>query len=292
VNRSYAHFCGIAGVALGACLLSPLRTAAQDTTLDRVQHLTATGRFTDARNTLAQWEQQYAGPSSNATAADRARALYLRGTLATAAKEAEEAFLGVVLSYPSTDAAPQALLRLGQGLLAGGEAQRAVGYLERLRNDYPRSSARETGWLWLARAQLAAGSAREACTTAREGLRSTRSENLRLLLEIERDRACRTGPSPTTAPAPPPTADAAKKDARFAVQAAAFRERASAIATASQMREKGFDARVVTTPGSDLFRVRFGYFATSAAATDAARRVREAGFTAFVVNDVATERSP
>lgn len=163
---------------------------AQDSTLDRVQNLVATGRFTDARNTLAEWERRFADPRSNASAADRARALYLRGTLAGDPKEAEEAFVAVVLSYPSSAVAPGALLRLGQGLLTAGEPRRAVAYLERLISDYPGTPQRETGWVWLARAQFAAGSATAACTTARSGIDAVTDANLRTLIELERDQAC------------------------------------------------------------------------------------------------------
>lgn len=177
---------------LVAVLLTTAAAAAhaQDGTLDRVQNLIGTGRFTEAASTLERWEKEYADPRSDASTADRARALYLRGVLSTDLRDAEDAFLGVVLSYPSSAVAPEALLRLGQGLLTADEPRRAVAYLERLRSDYPGTSARETGMLWLARAQLAAGSPAAACRTAREGGDGASSANLRTLLDIERDRAC------------------------------------------------------------------------------------------------------
>jgi cell division septation protein DedD len=188
-------------------LLGAAPASAQDATLDRVQNLVATGRFTEARNTLDQWEQRYADPRSNASAADRARAMYLRGTLSTDAKQAEDAFVGVVLSYPSSAVAPDALLRLGQGLLTAGEPRRAVAYLERLQSDYPGTPQRETGWVWLARAHLAAGAPAAACNTARAGLEAVSSANLRTLIELERDQACaRAGAAtPAVAAGPPPT---------------------------------------------------------------------------------------
>jgi cell division septation protein DedD len=195
-------------VLLACALLAPPALSAQDGSLDRVQNLMATGRFTEARNTLEQWERTYADPRSSAAPADRARALFLRGALSPEAKEAEDAFVAVILSYPSSDVAPEALLRLGQALLTGGEARRAVAYLERLRNDYPGAAQRETGWLWLARAQLAAGSPAAACTTARQGVGAASSANLRTLIEIEQDRACGAGAqrnvAATPRPAPPP----------------------------------------------------------------------------------------
>jgi cell division septation protein DedD len=314
-------------VLLGFALLAPPALYAQDGSLDRVQNLIATGRFTEALNTLEQWERSYADPRSSAAPADRARALFLRGALSTEAKEAEDAFISVVLSYPSSDVAPEALLRLGQALLTGGEARRAVAYLERLRNDYPGAAQRETGWLWLARAQLAAGSPAAACTTARHGVGAASSANLRTLIEIEQDRACgagaqgsvaatprsapapaetRTAPAatPRSAPAPaetrtappaatPPPAERASATAlrgNFAVQTGAYREASSARTIADQMRAKGFDVRVVLVGDSPLHRVRFGAFASNAEAAAAARAVQAAGFATIIVNDVRLER--
>ena len=172
-----------------ALLASASAAHAQDGRLDRVENLIATGRLTEARNTLTQWERDN-GPLSDATAEDRARALYLVGALTSDVAAAEDAFIGVVLSYPSSQVAPKALLRLGQGLYTAGDTDRAIMFLERLRSDYPRSTERETGLLWLTRAQLARGDAAAACGTARESLFGTTNENVRTLIEIERDRAC------------------------------------------------------------------------------------------------------
>ena len=290
-------------IALTLLLGTVGRVAAQDATLDRVQNLAATGRFTEARNTLDEWERQSADARSTATASDRARALYLRGTLTTDPKAAEEIYISVVLSHPSADVAPHALLRLGQGLIAAGEPRRALAYLERLRTDYPRSSARETGWLWLARAHQAVGAPAAACSAARDGLGATQSENLRILLELERDRACAAAPAAASGappksqpgsgaqPAPPQRIVNTAEQGRFTVQTGAFRDRASADSFARELKVKGFDARVVNTEGNPLYRVRYGFFKTSADADSAARRVRDAGFTAIVVSDVAVERS-
>jgi hypothetical protein len=360
-------------IAIALALVLAATTAhAQDTALDRVQNLINTGRLTDARNTLAQWERTHGDPTSNASTADRARALYLTGVLSTDPAAAEDAFLNVVLSYPSSAVAPEALLRLGQGLYTAGETQRAITWLQRLQSDYPPSTARETGALWLARAQLAHGAAADACGTARESLAATTNPNLRTLIEIERDRACAesggaathavvaatpaaaaTAAAPATstaAAAPPPTATvpaattsmpalpdlgiavdanvqdneparpatprttaapasdtrgvssatngthmessaAARTDVgEFAVQSAAFSQRQAAERIAAEMKSKGFDVRIVTVPGSPLFRVRHGAFATSRDAAAAALRVRDAGFATFIVNDVRLER--
>ena len=76
----------------------------------------------------------------------------------------------------------------------------------------------------------------------------------------------------------------------YAVQAAAFSQRQPADRIAAEMKSKGFDVRIVTVPGSPLFRVRYGAFATNRDAAAAALRVRDAGFATFIVNDVRLER--
>jgi tetratricopeptide (TPR) repeat protein len=283
---------------------------AQDSALDRIQNLIATGRFTEARTTLERWERDHGDPRSGAAAGDRARALYLRGVLSGDARAAEDAFVNVVLSHPSSAAAPDALLRLGQALLTAGEAQRALAYLERLRSDYPGVPARETGLLWLARAQLATGSAAAACTTAREGAAAASAPHLRTLFDVERDRACsgnavpraqQTVPPPPqqqpaqTAVQPPPTqggrtAAPPALTGDFAVQTGAFRELRSAENVAAQMRARGLDVRVVLVGDSPLYRVRSGAFATTNEANTAATRIRNAGFAVVIVNDVQQER--
>jgi cell division septation protein DedD len=302
-----------------ACLLiivlllaaaQPARAQAADRTLDRIGNLIATGRFTEARNTLDRWERDHGDPRSGASAGDRARALYLRGILTGDAREAEDAFVRVVLSFPSSNVAPDALLRLGQGLLTGGEARRAVAYLERLRSDYPGAAARETGLLWLARAQLAAGMAAAACTTARDGAATAGTPQMRTLMELERDRACTaTPPPPALQTVPPPQGvpqgvpqapqappvqagrDAATQPlaGRYAVQTGAYRELRSAENIARQMRDRGFDARVVLVGDSPLYRVRYGTFETGNEADAAATRIRNAGFAVIIVNDVERE---
>jgi cell division septation protein DedD len=283
---------------------------AQDAALDRVQNLAATGRFTEARNMLEQWERSFADPRSSATPSDRARALYLRGVLSTDPKDAEEAFLAVALSYPSSSSAPGALLRLGQGLLATGEANRAVAYLERLRADYPGSPHRETGWLWLARAHMAAGSPVAACAAAREGITQASSANLVTLLELERDNTCavqREAPFPTTqvavdpdpnepqrpaarpqtaAPAAP--APAAARDepsaTRAPVPAAAPTPATTPAPTPATPTPATTPAvRRDAPPAAAQFAVQAGAFRERAAAESIARELRAQGFDARVV---------
>ena len=114
--------------------------------LDRVESMLASGRLTDARNTLDRWIAEHPPGSRSATSEQQAHALLLQGRLNADLREAEDAYLAVVLSYPTSRYAPEALLRLGQVLVAIGmadddpdEAARGAAYLERLLDDYPGS---------------------------------------------------------------------------------------------------------------------------------------------------------
>jgi cell division septation protein DedD len=294
-------------VALFTLLAAP-SAHAQDATLARVDSLTAAGRLSDARATLAAWRGRHPTGSPDAEPAAHAQALFLEGRLATDAAAAIEAYLALALAYPTSGFAPAALLRLGQGLLAAGDAPRAAAYLERLTADYPRASERPAGLLWLARAHAAARRPDRACTTARTGVEAgaAADPDIRALLRSEEEAACRTAeasndPPPAEPPAartetPPARTEPARPalerpaNARFAAQAGAFRDHDAAHALAQRLASAGFDARVVILDGSALARVRVGAFARAADAEAEAARLRTRGIDAIVVDDVQRER--
>jgi hypothetical protein len=144
----------------------------QEDQLDRVAALSAAGRLSEARVTLERWQTQ--NQNSNVPGETRARVLMLSAQLAVDTEAALDAYRSVALSYPTSRYAGEALLRLGQGLVAsatasGGDlrdAERAIVYLARLISDHPRSAQRTLAIAWLAHAHLAAGQRDEACRIA------------------------------------------------------------------------------------------------------------------------------
>lgn len=171
--------------------------AAQSRTIDpalvHVDSLIAAGRLADARTALADWS----AAAADAPGADRAAAGVLRGRLARTWTEAEEAYLSTAVRYPVTAHAPEALLRLGQGLVTAAEAgtaadaaRRAVAWLQRLVNDYPTAPARPAGFLWLARALNADGSTPAACTRLRQAPVAAADSITASLIESDRRRLC------------------------------------------------------------------------------------------------------
>jgi tetratricopeptide (TPR) repeat protein len=277
----------------------PTDAAAQSAAaLDRVDAALAAGRLTEARETLDRWQRASA---ARADGEERARALLLQARLAGDTDAAFDAFLGVVLAHPSSAAAPEALLRLGQGLVAAGEHARAAAYLERRATDYPGAPRLAEGLLWLARAQRLAGQRASACTTASRARETDgQPHDLRALIELELESACTSSAAVTgSAVAGSATAGAAGDGSAassaatgaYSVQAGAFREAAGAERVARALREAGFDARVAIIEGSPLHRVRIGRFANARDAAAVAGRLTAVGHAAIIVDDVIRERS-
>ncbi|MFO7892139.1 MAG: SPOR domain-containing protein [Longimicrobiales bacterium] len=266
-------------------LAAPAAGAGQVPTLERVDSLITAGEYGSGRAILDQWwsaRDEFDVPGS-----DMARALMLRAQLATDLETAEPDYLAVILGYPTSPHAPEALLRLGQGLLANGDATRAAAYLERLVADYPGRPQRTVGLLWLARASTAARRPEAACSAARQGLQATNDPDLRTMLQVEAGASCTVR---SDRPDQPEPAQAATGE--FAVQTGAFRYRRSADELIERLRQAGHQPRIVRVPGSDLLRVRVGRFESSDPAGRLVTELRDQGFDAVVVRDAHEERQP
>lgn len=303
----------VLGMLAGAGLAGAIPAVAQVPTLDRVDSLVTAGAYDDARTTLDRWWS--AREAFDVPGSDRVRAHMLRAGLRTTPGEAESDYLSVVLGYPTSEHAPMALLRLGQGLVASGDHQRAAGYLQRLVADYPGTPERTSATLWLARAQNGLRRSAAACRTARIGLeaagdRSDLAERLR----IEEAAACEIGERVTDAAQPTPQRPAGRAEpqavpagdraagpagdtaeqpgGRYTAQTGAFRYRDGAESLMTRLRDRGYEPRAVLVPVNHLLRVRVGRFTTAAEAAGLVRTLKAAGFDAFVVSDADRERAP
>jgi TolA-binding protein len=205
--------------ALAACA-APLE-ARQTDPLDAIEQLAGQGRLTDARAALERWGTDH--PETAAVASElRARALMLRARLAVDPQSAESSYLAVALGYPTTSWAPEALLRLGQGLVAAAEAGRteaagrAAGYLDRLISDYPGNPNRPAGILWLVRAHSLAGRVARACATARDALAvGVPDEAVQNLIRLEFASRCQGDAIPQGSPDSAPSVAAATGRGRW-----------------------------------------------------------------------------
>lgn len=79
------------------------------------------------------------------------QALFWRASLAASAADAESDYKHIVVDYPLTPQAPDALLRLAQLELARGDRDAALGHLQRIPRDYPHSKSLARANYWIAR---------------------------------------------------------------------------------------------------------------------------------------------
>jgi hypothetical protein len=252
--------------------LLPAAASAQRATLDQVDSLANAGQVAEARAALELWRK------SNAL---DARATFLSARLSLRAEDAEDAYLSVALSHPTSPYAAESLLRLGQARLTAGDHKQAAFYLRRVVSDYPRSEHHEAAQQWLQRitpSQLSAAAAPNASTPA--------PVNRQQPMPKPRD----VQPSDTR-PSIPLNTQVPAAAARIAVQVAAFRELAGARSVAAQLRRAGIaDVRLVTVPDNALIRVRVGKFESSAAAATTISKIKAGGLSAVIVSDVQREQ--
>lgn len=232
-------------------------SAQQGATLDQVESQLKLGQLVQARALLAQWKQAH--PGAQPSSEDGARATYLAARLATRADDAEDAYLTVAISAPSSSPyIAESLLRVGQAEMTKGAPRNAVPYLQRLVDNYPTSEFAALGKEWLGRAAA---------------------------LPTDDARPNRKATGENASAAAPAGA------LRFAIQVAAFRDRNGARSVAQNLKQAGYEqVRLVTVPGNELVRVRVGRFASETAASDVLKRLQAAGYKPVVAADVQREK--
>jgi cell division septation protein DedD len=262
-----------------------------DSLFSRAQQLVSEGNGAAGRALV----DSVLGASSEGSA-QFAEALYWRAVLAESGASAQHDYLRLAIEYPSSDRAPDALLRLAQLELARGDREAGVRHLERLSRDYPTSRVAPRADYWRARTLMdsnlpsAMGAACAAIARARA---SAPAEDVELRNQIDfHARRCdgaggvaatasdSTGRPASTRPAPPKApADAA--EGRFSVQVAAYARQPDAEALAARLRRRSLGARVVSA--SDMHRVWIGKYQTRTEANAAMQELKRSGIAGFVV---------
>jgi len=230
----------------------------------------------------------------------RAQALFWRGQLAADVAAAQLDFSRIVVEYPLSPRAADALLGLAQFDVARGDATAAQRYLDRLVLEHPASSAATEGYFWLGRMRLEAGDGRGGCTALDSALARLRPQDVERRNMVEfAAQPCRSGaafaapPAAAAAAAPPGRTATAPGTAsttraptgpQWSVQAGAFGSKADADRHAARLKAKGHEARVWNaTPNRLPWRVRVGRFATRAEATALVARLKRDGIDSFIV---------
>ncbi|HET8773686.1 MAG TPA: SPOR domain-containing protein [Thermoanaerobaculia bacterium] len=274
-------------VVLGVCaalVIQPRAGVAQDgvdSALIRIERLVVAGDRSSAR--VLTDSLIGALPPDSPRLAD---ALYWRAQSAMSAADAERDYLRIALEHPFTARAPEALLALAQLEFARGDRNAARRRFDRVLRDYPTGKHLARASLWSGRLAIEDRDYASGCATLNSARSLVASDQVELrnqfdyfLAQCERaPTAADTASTPaTTEPASTPGATAVQ----FTVQVAAYTVRRDATATATRLKERGFDVRVVGDRAP--FRVRVGRYPTRAAAMAALSRMRAARVDGMVV---------
>jgi cell division septation protein DedD len=269
----------LAVLAAGAAL-GPGPAAAQVGDLDAVEALAAAGRVADARVALEDW---WDGWRDEASRLDRQRAIWLRGVLTVDLSLAEMDFQRLALEFPGGPYTAGALLRLGHAAQARDDLVTAAGYFEGVSRDYPGTSEATEADQWLQRWDVLVTEARARALAAEAAAGAGAAG---AAAGVPGD------PIPTEPEAAPSEPDMEQEDrtGEYAVQLGAFRSVDRARIVEERARSAGLAPRIVMVEGSELIRIRVGWYQTSRSATEAMREIRELGLEAAVVRDAQRER--
>ncbi len=234
----------------------PTVARGQSRTLQRIETLISTGDVAAAREELADWWEE-GFPS--ASRQDIQQGYWLRGKLTVDPDIAEVDYTRLVVEFPGGRYSDQALLRLAYASQARGDLAHALEHIRMLFRDYPSSPTRLDAERWLSEFGAEAAAAQPEPPPTREGAEG-------------RPRR--------------PTAEAT---GRYTVQVGAFASSDRARTLADQIREEGFETRIVQIPESRWIRVRVGRFQTQAQARELITRIRSLGFDAALASDVDKE---
>lgn len=275
---------GFDRIGFGMCLVLLLSSApvapaaAQESALDEVEALVASGRVDSARERLLAWWESGREQSEGV---ERQRALWLRGRLTVDPGMARRDYMRLVLEHPGGPYSAVALQRLAQGADAEGRHAAAADYYERILREYPESPHRLEARRWLEENRQVVARARDERAAARREAAAERAAPERAAPETAASEGADTaGEEAGSAPGP------------VAVQLGAFSSEERARSVLEAARSEGFDRlRLVRTPESDLVRVRAGRFPDREAADALRTRLQERGFDAVVVTDASRERA-
>jgi hypothetical protein len=230
--------------------------------LAEVEALMAQGRIMEARGTLETW---WTSRFSMASRADRQRGIWLRGKLTVDPSMAELDFKRLALEFPGGPYSDDALCRLALSAELRGDLREAQGFFENLVRDYPSSPRIREARRWI-------------------------SEHAAEIAALPEEL------SPDSFPAKPveevhgdAQAPGVPAGGSFSVQLGAFRSLERALSLADRLKELGYRARVVRTPGNDLARVRIGAFESRGGAEALARELEQRGFDVTLVTDAGSE---
>jgi TolA-binding protein len=287
----------------GAAAAAVQSSGANDSLFRRAEQLVREGRG-EAGRALVDTLLAGARPGSPGYG----QALYWRASLAADAAEAERGYRRVIVEYPASRWAGDAMLNLAQLELARGDQVQALTHLQRFEREYPGHESRARASFWLARLLFDRKNEPRACAALATARAASSPGDVELRNQIDyygqRCMGVDTSATPvalaqaavaaSTAAAPPsatqtavrqPSApDSATRDrpdgGSYTVQVAAYDVRVDAEALIVKLRARGYTARLASS--ARPFRVRIGRYDTRADAVAAQQRLKAKGIEGFV----------
>lgn len=187
---------------------TPAPAAAEDDVFERARRLVAAGQGDTGRN-LIESELKAADSGS----ARYVEALYWRAVLARTAADAERDLRTIVIYYPLSAESDDALMRLAQLEMTRGENEQAMGHLERVVREHPRSASRPRASFWMARMLFDRGKDVEACRRLADAASTTPPGQVELRNQIDYLMPRCAGVDTTSAAAPTKSATRAAPSA-------------------------------------------------------------------------------
>jgi hypothetical protein len=201
---------------------------------------------------------------SRANRMERQRGTWLRALLTVDPSMAELDFRRLVLEFPGGPYSDDALLRLAQLSFMRGDLREAHGHYSALERDYPGSPHGEEAARWIRDHQTAIQALGPSERTPGRELSETP------IIQREPEAEARAG-------------------GEYSVQLGAFRSLSGARSLAVQLRDRGYEPRLVRLRDNDLIRVRVGRMDGRREADTLRGELMADGFEAAVVSDVRAE---
>jgi hypothetical protein len=230
-----------------------------------------------------------------------ADALYWRGALAASSADAERDYRRIIVEYPLSAHAGEALFQLAQIEVERGDRSAATIHLDRFLLENPINAERGRAGLLLVRTSFDAGDAPHGCIALGRALQDVPADQVELrnqldyysprCANVDTTKAGGGGSSGAPSAAAKDTTrrdTAVEAKGKYTLQVASYNSRTDAEKLTNRLKTRGIDARLVGV--SKVFRVRIGHYQTRAAATAAARELRAKKIDAFVTEIGAEEK--
>jgi cell division protein FtsN len=295
-----AFIVGVGCLLISAALSAQTGTSARaDSVFARAKQLVVNGNGAAGRLLV---DSVVAATSPDSAA--YGEALYWRAALAATTADAERDYRRLVVEYPLSPRANEALLQLAQLESARGDRQAASTHLNRFLLENKTSPERGRAALLLVRLSFEQNDPQHGCVVLARSLREVPESEVELRNQldyysprcesVDTTRTASTAGANATSPTP---TDSARRDTtrhgapakatggatakgRYTLQVAAYGSRADADRLAKRLEARGLDVRVVGQ--AKVFRVRVGRYETRAAAAAAARDLKTKKIDAFV----------